>query len=266
MRVRVIFQLSNKGGYVPFHHQYLLAQVIRGVLVKGGEPQFLNTTDYNFSGLKGQTKVSRKGLHYYSSRVTLVVASGQPGFIEYFTKVLFAQKELVVGNLHLTPEKTEEEPSPALIGAGKYLCLSPLVLLPGSFNEETGKRFVSPLLDEFSDLLYENTIARMAATGRYSTEELSGYFKFQVVPDKEYLQRIEAGGRKFSRVYPMFDSDIRYEVRGYTFPFTLYAPPAVHKFLFENGLGQCTHKGFGMLDLSGASQITQNQAQEMQYA
>lgn len=266
MRVRFIFQLTNRGGYVPFHHQYLLAQVIRGVLVKGGNREFLNTTEYNFSGLKGQTKISRKGLHYYSSRVTLVLASGYPGFIEYFTASLFAQKELVIGNLHLTPEKTEDESAPILNGVGKYLCLSPLVLLPGAFNEESGKRFVAPLQEEFSDLLYENTIARMNASGRYTEEELSAYFKFQVVPDAAYLQRLETGGKKFSRIYPMFDSDIRYEVRGYTFPFTLYAPPAVHKYIFENGLGQCTHKGFGMLDLSGASPVPQNSTQEMQYA
>lgn len=266
MRVRYIFQLKNKGGYVPFHHQYLLAQVIRGILVKGGRRELLNITDYNFSGLKGQTKISRKGLHYYSTRVTLVLASGHPGFIEYFTAELFAQKELVVGNLYLTPEKTEEEPIPALLGAGKYLCLSPLVLLPGSFNEESGKRFVPPTADEFSDLLYENTISRMAATSRYSSDELSGYFKFQIVPDNEYLHRIETEGKKFSRIYPMFDSDIRYEVRGYTFPFTLYAPPAVHKFIFENGLGQCTHKGFGMLDLSGQPAVNLDRTQEMQYA
>lgn len=266
MRVRLIFQLKNKGGYVPFHHQYLIAQLIRGILVKGGKREFLNTTDYNFSGLKGQTKISRKGLHYYSARVTLVLASGHPGFIEYFTSELFTQKELVVGNLYLTPEKTEEEPIPASLGAGKYLCLSPLVLLPGSFNEESGKRFVSPTVDEFSDLLYENTIARMAATGRYSAVELSGDFKFQIVPDDNYLQRIESGGKKFSRIYPMFDSDIRYEVRGYTFPFTLYAPAAIHKFIFENGLGQCTHKGFGMLDLSGQNTVQQDRTKEMQYA
>jgi len=266
LRVRFIFQLVNRGAYVPFHHQYLLAQTIRGVLVKGGNRDFLSTTEFNFSGLKGQTRISRKGLHFFSNRVTLVLSSGLPGFVEYFTQALFNQRELTIGNMVLIPEKTEQESIPVLSESGKYLCLSPLVLLPGVFNDETGKRFIGPTDEEFSDLLYENTLARMEATGRYSAEDLSGLYKFQLVPDASYLQRMEANHKKYSRIYPMFDSDIRYEVRGYTLPFTLYASPSVQNFIFENGLGQCTHKGFGMLDISGANPIRQDSAEELQYA
>lgn len=266
MRVRYIFQLANRGAYVPFHHQYILAQTIRGILVKGGNRDFLNTTEFNFSGLKGQTRISRKGLHFYSSRITLVLSSGLPGFVDYFTAALFAQKELTIGNMVLTPEKTEQEHGPILTESGRYLCLSPVVLLPGVFNEESGKRFITPTQDEFSDILYEHTLARMEATGRFSAQVLAGLYKFQLVPDHEYLERMEAANKKFSRIYPMFDSDIRYEVRGYTFPFTLYASPVVQNFLFENGIGQVTHKGFGMLDVSGTNAVRQDRTQEMQYA
>lgn len=234
--------------------------------MKGGNPDFLSTTEFNFSGLKGQTRISRKGLHFFSNRVTLVLSSGLPGFVEYFTQALFNQRELTIGNMVLIPEKTEQESIPVLSESGKYLCLSPLVLLPGVFNDETGKRFIGPTDEEFSDLLYENTLARMEATGRYSAEDLSGLYKFQLVPDASYLQRMEANHKKYSRIYPMFDSDIRYEVRGYTLPFTLYASPSVQNFIFENGLGQCTHKGFGMLDISGANPIRQDSAEELQYA
>jgi CRISPR-associated endoribonuclease Cas6 len=41
-------------------------------------------------------------------------------------------------------------------------------------------------------------------------------------------------------------------VRGYTFPFTLYAKKEVQEFVFTCGLGAFTHKGFGMLDLANA--------------
>lgn len=266
MRVRVIFQLANRGAYVPFHHQYLLAQTIRGVLVKGGNKDLLNSTEFNFSGLKGQTRISRKGLHFYSSRVTLVLSSGNPGFIDYFSQALFALKELQIGNLQLIPEKTEQEPTPVFTKTEKFLCLSPMVVLPAIFNEDAGKRFISPNIEEYSDLLYENTITRMEATGRYSAEQLASLYKFQIVPDINYLQKLESTHKKFSRIYPMFDSDIRYEVRGYTFPFTLYAAPDVQQFLFENGIGQSTHKGFGMLDIAGPATIRQDSNQEMQYA
>ncbi|MGB3588271.1 MAG: CRISPR-associated endoribonuclease Cas6 [Tunicatimonas sp.] len=53
-------------------------------------------------------------------------------------------------------------------------------------------------------------------------------------------------------MYPLYDQDVKYEVRGYTFPFVLYAAPEVQKFITTNGLGLYTHKGFGMLDIAGA--------------
>ena len=264
LRVRIIFQLKNRGAYVPFHHQYLLAQTIRGVLGRGGDRDLLNSEDYNFSGLKGQTRISRKGLHFFSARVTLVFSTSSKEFLNHFTSLLLQMRSLQVGNLELQPEKVESEPIPVLGETGKFLCISPLVLLPGVFQDETGKRFITPDSEEFSDLLYEHTIARMEATGRFSADELKSFYRFQLVPDRDYLLKLEENNKKFSRIYPMFDSDIRYEVRGYTFPFALYAAPAVQQFVFENGLGQLNHKGFGMLDLAGHHPVGQDSEQEMQ--
>jgi CRISPR-associated endoribonuclease Cas6 len=258
--------LISRGAYVPFHHQYLLAQTLRGILVKGGDKAFFNSTGYNFSGLKGQTRISRKGLHFFSSRVTLVVSSGDDALLEYLTASLFKQKELMIGSLQLIPESKENEAVPEFSSRAKFLCLSPLVSLPGVFNEEEGKRFIAPGSEEFSDLLYEHTLERMAESGRYTNEDLAAFSKFQIVPDAGYLKRIESDHKKFSRIYPMFDSDIRYEVRGYTFPFTLYGAPEVLSFVFENGLGRYAHKGFGMLDLADDDKISLDQPKELQYA
>ena len=234
--------------------------------MKGGDKAFFNSTGYNFSGLKGQTRISRKGLHFFSSRVTLVVSSGDDALLEYLTASLFKQKELMIGSLQLIPESKENEAVPEFSSRAKFLCLSPLVSLPGVFNEEEGKRFIAPGSEEFSDLLYEHTLERMAESGRYTNEDLAAFSKFQIVPDAGYLKRIESDHKKFSRIYPMFDSDIRYEVRGYTFPFTLYGAPEVLSFVFENGLGRYAHKGFGMLDLADDDKISLDQSKEVQYA
>lgn len=243
---------------MPFHHQFLLAQTIKGLLVTGGKREFLDYTQFNFSGLKGQIKISRKGLHFYSSKVTLVFSASDKAFIDYLLGVLFAQKDLVIGSLQLAPESVENE-EPAHIGETvKFLCISPIVLLPASFNDESGKRFITPETDEFSDLLYDSTIARMEASGRFSPEKLAEFYKFQLVPDKDYIQRLTASHKKFARIYPLYDSDIKYEVRGYTFPFTLYAPQPVQQFVYEQGLGFFSHKGFGMLDVAHAD--VQNEA------
>ena len=80
--------------------------------------------------------------------------------------------------------------------------------------------------------------------------QLNDFGGFDFLPDKNYLKKLEYRGKKYSRVYPIFDQDVPYEVRGYTFPFTLRAAPELHQYLFENGFGLFSDKGFGMLDLA----------------
>jgi len=266
LRTRIIFSLKNRGSYVPFHHQYLLAQLIRGILLFGTDPRFKDFTQYNFSGLKGQTKISRKGLHFYSSKVTLVFSCQDKDFLDYFLSRLFQQKEVVVGNMQLIPESTETEGVNVTGDEVKFLCISPVVLITPSFNDESAKKFISPDSDEFSDLLYEATISRMEVTGRYKPELLASFYKFQIVPDAEYINRIQSTHKKFARIYPLYDNDIKFEVRGYTFPFTLYANEEVQKFVYENGLGHFSHKGFGMLDLANNDSIKRESQHEMNYA
>ena len=250
MRVRIIFILKNKGAFVPFHHQFLLAQLIKGIIVRGGNEKFRNFANYNFSGLKGQTKISRNGLHFFSNRVTLVFACLNKEFIDYFIDELFKMSSIEVGNLILIPESGEVEAIPTFLDEMKHICISPIVLIKPTFNDSESKRFIPPQTDEFSDILFESTIFRMEALGKYSQEQLAGFSKFQLIPDEDYLRKIHEGQKKFARIYPVYDQDVKYEVRGYTFPFTLYAAKEVQEFVFTEGLGAFTHKGFGMLDLA----------------
>lgn len=266
MRIRIVFSLKNRGAYVPFHHQFLLAQTIKGLLVTGGKKEFLGFTQYNFSGLKGQIKISRKGLHFYSSKVTLVFSTSDKVFLDYLVATLFEQKELIIGSLQLIPESVENEEPVVISDSVKFLCISPIVVLPASFNDESGKRFVLPDTDEFSDLLYDSTISRMEASGKFSAAQMAEFYKFQLVPDKDYINRLQSSHKKFARIYPLYDSDIKYEVRGYTFPFTLYAPQPVQQFVYENGLGHFSHKGFGMLDVANPDSIHREASLEMNYA
>ena len=250
MRIRLIFSLKNKGAYLPFHHQYILAQFLKGLIVKGGREEFFNYNYFNFSGLKGQTKVSRSGLHYYSSLVTLVLSSPNEDFMDYLLEQVFNTPKIELGNLIISPEYTEQEIEPTLETSNKFVCISPLVLLTPSFNDDSGKRFINPDTDEFSDLLYESTLTRMEKSGWYSQEQMESFYKFQVVPDMNYVNKLREQQKKFARIYSVYDMDVKYEVRGYTLPFTLYAAPEVQDFVFKCGLGAFTHKGFGMLDLA----------------
>jgi CRISPR-associated endoribonuclease Cas6 len=251
LRARIIFGLLNKGASVPFHHQYLIAGFIEG-LIKRHLADFTTSTDlYNFSGLKGQIKVGKDGLYFYSSKITLVFSSPDQTFMDKFLEKLFQMPQVEIGKLQLTPLQVEKEQMPVLTEEMKFLCISPMVAIHPEDQEEDPKKFIVPSADIFSDLLYEDTILRMEKAG-YSAEQLESFFRFQIVPDKEYLSKIKDGDKKFARVFPVYYGNEKYEVRGYTLPFTLYADPEVQKFVLTNGLGYMSNKGFGMLDIANS--------------
>jgi CRISPR-associated endoribonuclease Cas6 len=251
LRVRIVFGLTNKGATVPFHHQFLLSNLASAILDRHKGP-FQHFDLFNFSGLKGQTKVGKEGLHFYSNKVTLVLSSPNEEFILHFVKALFKQQQVEIGKLLLIPLNVEKENIPDLGNEVKYICISPLVVIDPHQSLGDAKKFISPGADAFSDLLYEGTMNRMEKSGMYTVEEISTFFKFQIVPDKDYLNKIRNEEKKFARIFPAFDRAEKFEVRGYTLPFTLYADPKVQRFVFDCGMGIFTHKGFGMLDIANA--------------
>lgn len=255
MRVRVIFKLRNKGAHLPFHHQFILAQFLKGVLIEAGHQDFVHYDRLNFSGLKGQTKVSRNGLHYFSNLVTLVLSSDNKDFLDHLLERIFTYEDVQLGNLNVSPLYTELEEQPDYQEEMKFICISPIVPIKASFNDPASKRFIVPEEDEFSDYLYESTMQRLEASKKFTNEQLASFSKFQFVPDVEYLNKLRAKEKKFARIYSLFDQDVKYEVRGYTLPFTLYAAKEVQDFLFNCGLGAYTHKGFGMLDIAHVNPI-----------
>jgi CRISPR-associated endoribonuclease Cas6 len=251
LRVRIVFGLSNKGATVPFHHQFLLANLINAHLDKY-KPEFQGYEQYNFSGLKGQTKVGKDGLHFYSNKVTLVFSSPSERLIEALVKSIFKQQQFEIGKLLLIPLSVEKEILPVMSFEMKYICISPVVLLNPANNPSDSKRFILPTSDEFSDVLYDNTMYRMEKSGKYTAEQIESFYKFQIVPDRNYLDKIKDEEKKFARIFPAFDRSNKYEVRGYTLPITLFADPEVQQFIYDCGLGVYTHKGFGMLDLANS--------------
>ncbi|WP_161627693.1 CRISPR-associated endoribonuclease Cas6 [Eisenibacter elegans] len=251
----------NRGAYVPFHHQHLLADLIQE-LTQTEDRRYEHFEDYNFSGLKGQTKVSKAGLHFYSSRVTLVLASSSESFIRAFLQRLFSFPKIKIGALQLTPEFTEREHLPELGEENKYVCISPTVLAPAhteSGEQDPAKRFILPNTDEFSDILYDTTMIRMENSGMFTSEQMASFFRFQLVPDAQYLQKAKRSDKKFARIYTVYDQALGYEVRGYTFPFVLHAAPEVQQFVFIRGLGAYTHKGFGMIDIANADPVARTE-------
>ncbi|MDX2196364.1 MAG: CRISPR-associated endoribonuclease Cas6 [Cytophagales bacterium] len=251
MRVRIIFSLKNRGAKIHFHHQHLLAKFAQNIISKC-DPKYRDFKFYNFSGLKGQIKVGKGGLHYLSSKVTLVFSSLNIEFLNQFLNTLFSFKQLYIGEMELSPDSIEMEADINFDNKNKYVCISPVLIVDPVLYVEENKSFIEPYTDTFSDFLYESTMLRMEKSGNYSAEQISSFNQFQFTPDKEYLLKMQSEEKKYSRVYQTYINNEKYEVRGYTLPFTLFAAPDVHNFIFHSGLGALSENGFGMIDLANS--------------
>ncbi|MEQ9303713.1 MAG: hypothetical protein RJQ14_07330 [Marinoscillum sp.] len=184
----------------------MISEVFRKLLVGDSNAIYQEYAFYSFSGLKGQTRLSRNGLHYNSKKVTIVISSASEEFVRHLVDLVFDQKELTIGELNISPDTAEEELSVALERGSKYVCISPLVLIPPDQGPEASKEFIDPNLDVFSDLLYESTIARMTEYG-IDVDGIPDAQKFQLVPDAQYLQKIKSTNKKFARIYPVFEGE-----------------------------------------------------------
>jgi CRISPR-associated endoribonuclease Cas6 len=251
MRVRIIFQLLNQGGFVPFHQQSLLSSFVHDFL-----PKELSSSDtWSFSGLKGQTKVTARGLYYSSQKVTLVFSSPSRKLAEAFIHGIFTAGTFGLAGLELQPIQVLEEVVSFDNLSEKYICISPLVVLSEGFPEAELKQFIQPSSDGFADLLYESTMSRMEKAG-FPAAKPEGDAVFSFQPDEEYLKKSRDSDRKFSRVYALEGYGNFNELRGYTLPFYLEAPPEIHQFIFQAGLGEATRFGFGMVDFADRNERT----------
>lgn len=252
MRVRIVFNLKNKGALVPFHHQHILAALVEEIHpVQEYQNQDEKRIFYNFSGLKGQTRVGKYGLHFYSNKVTLVFAASSKQYLDDFLNKIFNFRELTIGQLCLVPDSVllEHPPNFRETDKGtKFMVISPIVIKNPVKTDESAKAFISPETSTFSDDLYDSTMARMERIGQYTEDQIGSFFKFQVVPDPKYMARVKKEDKKIARIYTVYIGREKYEVRGYTIPFTLFAKAEVQDFVFNYGLGELAHKGFGMID------------------
>ena len=247
MRIRLIFDLKNRGAVLPFHHQGLLVDLIENIKSElGGE--YSQYDLYSFSGVKGQTKVTREGLQYNSSKVTIVFSCLSEDFAVQLVRKIFEKEYIELGQMFLLPDTVEKEKDSVLGEATKFISISPIMVVPQ--DEEDVKMFIDPNDDRFSDAIYESTMSRMEKSGLYSEEDFASFFKFQIVPDNEYIKKIKKKNKKFSRIYTTGSLGQGADYRGYTIPFTLFADPVVQEFIFNCGFGDFSSHGFGMLDIA----------------
>ena len=242
MRVKISFLRDQmSANTIPLHHQTLLAESLSKLI-----DQF--STDHsliNFSSLKGTSKIQNGFMRFLSSKVTLVISSRKEDIIEKLVAKIFENPFLAIGKMNLIPRSHEVIPDPEFLQKMRYLCISPLILVDPNKDAERSQLTIDPTSQEFSDILYEQTLDRMEKAG-YTETQLNSFAEFDAQPDRDYVSKLQETGKKFARYYRSADGS---SMMGYLLPFTLHAHPEVQRFIWDSGAGVLNDQGYGMVDL-----------------
>jgi CRISPR-associated endoribonuclease Cas6 len=238
MRVKITFSNLDKKGTIPIHHQPLLFELING-LTKGTPAE---NKPVCFSTLKGIASVSQEHIRFRSARVSLVITSPHEDVIHTILLKLFGQSSVKLHTLSLLPQSYRVMAQPKFETKTKYICISPYI--PYYQKGIDIREATNPNSHEFSDRAFEFQILRMERAG-YPEELLHAFSEFEIFPDLEYFKKVENSSNALPRLYKTNQGET---VFGYLFPFTAHAHPEFQKFIWENGIGQYTSEGYGMLD------------------
>lgn len=246
MRIKISFlKVHGSSGTVPLHHQKIISAFMEEVI----RELPLTSNFYNFSSLKGTSKVQAGQIRFLSSKVSLVLSAPEKEFAEKWIHQIFDRRLVSFAKLTLVPKSSEIIPDPEFKTQMKYVCISPMVPQTPFITDEAGN--LPPALDprsqEFSDLFYDAILDRMEKAG-FTPEQLANFAEFEIIPDPGYIQKIEDTHKKFARIYKNNDNET---IFGYLLPFTLHAHPQVQKFIWDCGIGLYTTQGYGMVDVVG---------------
>lgn len=231
---------------IPLHHQALVAESLYQLIDSFGG----NRSQLNFSSLKGTSKIQNGFMRFLSSKVTLVLSSRNAEQLEQLTSKIFELPFLAVGKMNLMPRSHEIIPDPEFSMKMRYLCISPMILVDPHKDPDKSQITIDPTSQEFSDILYEQTLDRMEKAG-FSESDLNNFAEFDAQPDHDYVQKLNETGKKFARYYRAADGST---MMGYLLPFTLHAHPEVQKFIWQSGIGALAEQGYGMVDLVKAGE------------
>jgi CRISPR-associated endoribonuclease Cas6 len=242
MRIKISFlREHSSANSIPLHHQKLLTDSLGLYMDEIAGDRSL----YNFSSLKGTSKIQNGFMRFLSSKITLVISSMNQDFAENLVKKIFDSPFLEVGKMHLLPKTYEVIPDPSFATKMRYLCISPLIIYDPDKDSELAQEIIDPTSQQFSDILYNTTLDRMEKAG-FTESMLNEFAEFEAQPDMEYINKINEAGKKYARFYKSAAGNT---MMGYLLPFTLHAHPDVHKFIWECGVGQLTEQGYGMIDM-----------------
>ena len=101
MRIKLSFlKVHGSAGTVPLHHQKIISALMDEVI------RDIPNSDsfYNFSSLKGTSKIQNGQIRFLSSKVTLVVSAAQEGLAKEWVERLFDKRLVSFAKLTLVPK------------------------------------------------------------------------------------------------------------------------------------------------------------------
>lgn len=242
MRVKISFLREfASSNSIPLHHQKLVTDCICPMIDSITSAR----TAFNFSSIKGTSKIQNGFMKILSSKVTLVISGSNKEQLEQLVKLIFEKHILAVGKMNLIPKAYDVIADPDFQTRMRFLCISPLVLIDPNKDAERAMAQIDPTSHEFSDILYNDILDRMERAG-YTESQLNDFAEFEVMPDQEYVNKINETGKKYARHYKCGTG---MPMVGYLLPFTLHAHPEVQKYIWELGMGALTDEGYGMVDI-----------------
>ena len=244
MRIKISFlKVHGTNGLVPLHHQKIISSFLEDVMREMPE----KSDRYNFSSLKGTSKVQNGQIRFLSSKVSLVISAPEAEFAQKLVERLFDRRLINFAKLTLVPKSQLVIVDPDFQTVMKYVCISPLVAQPPFVADEVTPEPMDPRTQEISDLFFETILNRMEQAG-FTEQQLNEFAEFEITPDPGYIERLLASQKKFARIYK---NNMSQTIFGYLLPFTLHAHPQVHKFIWDCGMGMFTTQGYGMIDVVG---------------
>ena|ERR1035437_4585277 len=242
MRIKISFLRTFKSSNsLPLHHQNTLYRCLNEYMPSKPD----NKTLITFSTIKGTSSVANGYISYLSTKVSLVISSNNDEYLRSMVDNIFSQMTIRIGKMELYPKQKNVVVMPEFKTMMKYVCISPVIIIDPGKEPNRAEEIVEPSSQEFSDILFNSTIARMEAAG-YTEEELRNFEAFEAIPDPEYLKKVIENQKRIARLYRTLDEQ---KIIGYLLPFTLHAHPKVHEFICNCGLGLFTNQGYGMIDV-----------------
>src|SRR5437870_4595521 len=126
MRIKISFlrdQASSNS--IPLHHQKLLSTALHEIAnAVSTEP-----AAFNFSSIKGTSRIQNGFMKFLSTKVTLVLSAPDVNFLQKFIDEIFTRPFITIGKMNLIPKHKEVIKDPDFQKRMRYLCISPIVLL-----------------------------------------------------------------------------------------------------------------------------------------